>query len=65
MREGAAQRGEEGRFGETRDREAERVRTESSEERDRDKGDLPVWYPGFPVRTDLGCTVRPALISAG
>lgn len=29
------------------------------------RGKLPVWYPGFPVRTDLGYTVRPALISAG
>lgn len=64
MREGAAQRGEVGRFGETRDREAERVPRAVKRETEI-RGNLPVWYPGFPVRTDLGCTVRPALISAG
>lgn len=48
MREGAAQRGEVGRFGETRDREAERVRTESSEERDRGKGEPASLVPRLP-----------------
>lgn len=48
MREGAAQRGEEGRFGGTRDREAERVRIESSEERDRDKGEPASLVPRLP-----------------